>query len=322
MKNLKFVPFLLACFLLFGCGTTQETISESPEEIQQALREGKLIKPDDWMRVTTLDEKTHEFSFIGIKEGELQGGDAIIPLTQIKQLELFPLLRTNGESPKPLSLVSESSFESRLAAHIANGIWSFSLLMSDGTIYGVKSSALENGELIIERKTKQNIGQDYEKLASEEFIDAAEEKTVGVTDSGILVSNILRVHSSNCSPRGSFGQVRCVPYDTFSRWPESDDLKMEMVRDQTILKHGDWVRVSLAGEVLREFQYRELSGKALVGGDGLVSVAEIRSLEIYPTNIIAATAGEQAAGAAGAVALVGLTILFWGMGIPVPPMGP
>jgi len=80
MKNLSFVVFLCACFLLFSCGTTQETISESPEEIKQALMEGKLIKNGDWIRATTLDGQIREFSFVGMTEDELQGGGHHSPI--------------------------------------------------------------------------------------------------------------------------------------------------------------------------------------------------------------------------------------------------
>jgi len=323
MKILRLFAIVSVCFLLIGCGTTQEKVGESPEEIKQALREGKLIKPGDWVRATTQDDQTHEFSFVGITEDDLLGGDAIVPLPHIKQLEIFPLLRRGDVVAKPFSLVSEDSFESRLAAHIANGIWNFRILMSDGIIYGVESSALENGELIVDLKQKQHTEEGYEKIVSDQFIDAIEKTTVGVTDSGILVSNILRVDVFVCRTKNIIGRGRnCYIDDSFRRWGKSDDLKMEVIRDQTVLKPGDWVRVSLAGEVVQEFQYRELSGKTLVGGDGSVSVADIKSIVIYPTNSFAPTKEQVAGTTAGVVALVGFTILLWGMGIPVPPMAP
>lgn len=324
MKNWRLIGFISVCLLFIGCGATQEKISDSPEAITQALLEGKLIKPGDWVRATMQDDQTHEFSFVGITEDELQGGDVIVPLHHVKQLEIFPLVRMGDIVAKPLSLVSEDSFESRLAAHIENGIWNFRLLMSDKAIYAVESSALKNGELIVDSKQNQDTEENYERILSDKFIDTIEKRTIGVTESGILVSNILRVDAAVCRTKNIFGRGRnCYIDDSFRKWGKSDDLRMEVIHDQTVLKPGDWVRASLTDKVVHEFQYRELNGKTLVGGDSTVNVSDIESLDIYPTQVIAPTKGQAAGGAAfGAVLLVGISIFLLGMGVPVPPMAP
>lgn len=81
------------------------------------------------------------------------------------------------------------------------------------------------------------------------------------------------------------------------------------------MNSGDWVRARLENDQVREFQYRELAGNILVGGDISLAVTEIESMEIYPVTVIAPPkmSGGDAIGATlGMIVAIGFVILMTG----------
>jgi len=304
MKNLRLFIIISACFLLIGCGTTQEKVGESPEEIKQALSEGNLIKPGDWIRATTNDEQIHEFSFVAMREDELHGGDVILPVAQIKQLEVFPLKRQRGIAPMPKMLMGNEQFNTQFLEHIKTAKRNIDKLTLESgiEIYNVYISSVDNGIIV---------GQGSTIYDTDHMPYTKELK--------VPISNVQHVFDIHC--KGRFLDKICL-HSSFSKWSESEEERLRTIQDGKVLKAGDWVRVSLKSGIIQEFQYRELQGDVMAGGDGLIPVANIESMEIYPVQVTAPdkmTAGEAAGTGIAAVLASGFLILLYGAAFVVVP---
>ena len=140
----------LLCFysMLLGCTTTQEIPEGSPETIQQWLRESTAIEDGAWMRATTLDDSIHEFSYWGVTDDELHGGDTTIPITDLKQLEIFPFVMEQ-EILKKRKLVSDKVFLHRMLEYAATvpDQW-VTLALANGAKLDMKSPRLEGSMLV------------------------------------------------------------------------------------------------------------------------------------------------------------------------------
>jgi len=304
MKNLRLFIIISACFLLIGCGTTQEKVGESPEEIKQALSEGNLIKPGDWIRATTNDEQIHEFSFVAMREDELHGGDVILPVAQIKQLEVFPLKRQRGIAPMPKMLMGNEQFNTQFLEHIKTAKRNIDKLTLESgiEIYNVYISSVDNGIIV---------GQGSTIYDTDHMPYTKELK--------VPISIVQHVQDMHC--KGRYLDKICLHY-SFSKWSESEEERLRTIQDDRVLKAGDWIRVSLKSGIVQEFQYRELQGDVMAGGDGLIPVANIESMEIYPVQVTAPdkmTAGEAAGTGIAAVLASGFLILLYGAAFVVVP---
>jgi len=305
MKILRLFTIVSVCFLLIGCGTTQEKVGESPEDIKQALSEGNLIKPGDWIRATTNDEQIHEFSFVGMIEDELQGGDIILPVAQIKQLEVFPLKRQRGIAPMPKMLMGNEQFSSQFLEFVKTkkGERIEKLTFGSGIeIYNVYISSVDNGIIV---------GKGYEFTNNDPYYHFRELE--------MPISIVQHVQDMHC--KGRYLDKICLHY-SFSKWSESEEERLRTIQDDRVLKAGDWIRVSLKSGIVQEFQYRELQGDVMAGGDGLIPVAIIESMEIYPVHVTAPTkmtAGEVAGTGIAAVLASSFLILLYGAAFVVVP---
>ena len=310
--NIRTIALLCLCSLLFGCVTTQQKAEESPEAVKQLLGDEKHVKNGDWIRATTLDDRIHELSFRGLVGDDLHGGDTVIPLSQIKKLEIFPLLRREGVDTGIRTLVGEQEFRRLVAGppriqestgsnlvsdlghllfHHKTDPWR-TLILDNGDRASMKSPKLEKGMLVGTSPAGYHDGAQIQPVTRKIPFDSV----VGFKDCN---EDRLCTH--------------------IERWNDAENARLEEIQEGNLLHPGDWVRLSLSGGKVQEFQYRELAGRQLVGGDGEAAVADIEGIEIYPTAAIAPTKGQAAAGGiVGAVALVGWVLLLMS-GIPVPP---
>jgi len=276
--------------------------SESSKKINQVLVEETLIKTGDWIRATTIDGEIHEFSFVGITEDTLHGGDVALPSTEIYQIDVFPLLRSGGRNPVPRLLINDEEFDRRLFKYSALK-YGLNLTLSNGDWYIIVRGYSIKDEMIIGKG----------------LVLSNEDHYLQVEDLKIPTSSVAWVEPRQCE--GNIFYLECV-HDSFHRWNHSKAKRIDLIEKKTLLREGDWVRITLTGGKIQEFQYQELKGDLLVGGDGSANITEIKNLEIYSAHDMERSE-EIAGGAAVAiVALAGFTILLWGMGIPVPPMVP
>lgn len=205
------------CSLLLACGATQEMISNSSEGISKSLRQGELIKYGDWIRATTLDGESHEFSFLGISEDELQGGDTIIHLSHIKQLEVFPLLRWGEENPNPRSVVSDAVFEGRLKQRIRGGAHIVATIVLNGKEHTMWPSSVWREIL------------DGKVLEFAEDHDAEYEINRWINRK-VPLSNTLSYFECHWG----FLEKKCAFNESFNRWVDAEEARIAMIQG------GDW----------------------------------------------------------------------------------
>ena len=297
MKSLCYVLMMGLIFLLTGCGITQEKIGDSPEEINQALREGKLIKSGDWIRATSLDEQIHEFSFISITGEELVGGDTTIPLDQIKQLEVFPLRRSNERPYRLVSALDDTQFESRLAEYIENESMIWISFYIDGNRVTMHQPKLTNSML------EGNVVEEIEDYESEYLYMRQVLRKFPVTSATELKAFVCK--------RVLF-EKQCILEKSFYRWSDDGEYRREAIEDRLLLKEGDWLSATLHNGQIREFQYQGFENDRLIGGDGSIAASDIQSMEIYPVMTIAPSKSQSAGGLVGAVFLTGMLLIFTG----------
>lgn len=309
--NTRTLAFVCLC-TLFGCTTTSQKPAETPEAVKQLIGDDKRIEKGDWMRATTLDDRIHEFSYQGVAGDDLHGGDTLIPLSQLKKLEIFPLLRTPSAFHSVYILANEQEFRRLIVTEQKDPMERSSLKIGSATlIKGQKPSRT----LLLDNDDKASI------------------------KSPTLEGNMLTGTVAETSP--NLAQLQQMPYKVpiarvvefgycgdaprcaaVRRWPGSVDARLEEIQSGQHIKPGDWVRLDLTGGKVMEFQYKDLEVQRLVGGDGEATLADIRGMTIYPTAVMQVPR-EQSAGATavGAVALVGWVLLLMS-GIPVPPVVP
>ena len=76
----------LACISLVGCFSLQP-IDAEPAPLQQMLRDGRLVKAGDHVRVRTVDGSTHRFRLVAMDQATLQSRGESIPIDQVVELE-------------------------------------------------------------------------------------------------------------------------------------------------------------------------------------------------------------------------------------------
>ena len=86
---------VLACLSMTGCYSLQR-IDSDPGPLQQMLREGRLVKAGDTVRVRTSDGGTHRFRLVAMDQETLQSRSERIPIDQVVECEReeFSLART------------------------------------------------------------------------------------------------------------------------------------------------------------------------------------------------------------------------------------
>jgi hypothetical protein len=83
MKSLLVIFFaLVAC----GC-TTLKPVEMSPEELQQKIAAGEIIKVGDRVKVVTSDGVVHKFGVTEISTDRVSGKDVDLPIADIIAVE-------------------------------------------------------------------------------------------------------------------------------------------------------------------------------------------------------------------------------------------
>ena len=300
--NVRIILLLFLFSLIFGCATPQPISPEgSTEVVKQWLSDNKQIKKGDWMRATTLDGRVHEFSYQGAVGDDIHGGDTIIPMSHLKKLEVYQFATDNSQIRRR-NLVVDEVFERQLVEQVeaAKVRW-FNLYLEDGRTVTMQSPRVENGALVGSATGSfhdNQLGTETRRIPIRSVV-------------GVLYQRGFRKPDSSVHPE---------------RWGGTPAEREAMMQLRGFLKPGDWVRVTLAGGEVREFQYRETREHQLVGGDGEVAVAEIKAMEIFPSPPAGPSTRGEAVGqgvAVGAVALMAILVLSAGAaGAFVVPMAP
>ena len=84
MKWLTAWAFMIA---LTAC-TTLRPIDGRPNELQQFINSGELLKPGDRVRIVTADQKVHQFAITKIEAGLIVGPHESLPVDQVIYLKL------------------------------------------------------------------------------------------------------------------------------------------------------------------------------------------------------------------------------------------
>ena len=63
-------------------------IDGSPQELQQFINAGDLLKPGDRVRIVTADQKPHRFAIVKIEAGRILGSNESLLVDQVISLEI------------------------------------------------------------------------------------------------------------------------------------------------------------------------------------------------------------------------------------------
>jgi hypothetical protein len=81
-----FTAFVLI-IVVSGC-TTMRPIDGSPTELRRFISAGELLKPGDYVRIVTADEKAHRFAITKVEAGLIVGPNESVPVEQVISLEV------------------------------------------------------------------------------------------------------------------------------------------------------------------------------------------------------------------------------------------
>jgi hypothetical protein len=84
---LREIISILLIINLIGC-TSLQTIEAPPDKLREQLRNETLVKVGDKVRITTEDQKEHQFVVIAINDDEIRGENVTIPIDSIVTLEI------------------------------------------------------------------------------------------------------------------------------------------------------------------------------------------------------------------------------------------
>jgi hypothetical protein len=84
---LRKIISILLIINLIGC-TSLQTIEAPPDKLHEQLRNETLVKVGDKVRITTEDQKEHQFVVIAINDDEIRGENVTIPIDSIVTLEI------------------------------------------------------------------------------------------------------------------------------------------------------------------------------------------------------------------------------------------
>jgi hypothetical protein len=84
---LRKIISILLIINLIGC-TSLQTIEAPPDMLHEQLRNETLVKVGDKVRITTEDQKEHQFVVIAINDDEIRGENVTIPIDSIVTLEI------------------------------------------------------------------------------------------------------------------------------------------------------------------------------------------------------------------------------------------
>lgn len=260
---------LLASILLSGCVTTQRRLEGSPKAIGRELREIPPLKTGEWIRATTLEGRIYEFSFVRQTEDALEGGDATVPLNQLKKMEIYRI-----RMPAPIYLLGDVAFE----AEVKNTL----------QYRGQRRFKFTDGTAVRDSFDEVTLSDDDQLEWSAQTVSPV--SSLGGYKESRVVSRSL----------SSLGQMS-TRYRTLYRWDGTDAHRLKLIKKTGVLRPGNWVKIQRRNGELAEFQFRSLEGDTLVGGDDSVALSQIAEMKVYSPN--------QVARGAAAAALVPLIII-------------
>ncbi|MGV6826767.1 MAG: hypothetical protein ACWA5Q_07300 [bacterium] len=264
----------------------EETLSY--ELIQQAARQG------DWLRILTTDGTVHETRYISVDKDAIQGGDAVISLSDIESLELHPLIDGGGYVTKSRQLLSDQEFVQQFEMLVKGMAGEYlKVTIANGEVYQLEAPTLLDGNLI---------GQEIDiwEMDAEDILDNYE--SPGALT--IPLDSIVAAKEAYIRTPGHLSEI----------------YRIRSLQSEALLTPTSWVHIELNDGVVSEFRITEKTENELYGGDGSrVNLDDVASLELVPATARAPTAGEVIL---GTVLVVGYAALMFGAGVPVVPAFP